>query len=226
MHLFIAHRSRLVSECLRSALAADKRFRTDVLDVSQAELPTRTVRRGRVALLVDLALGDRALELVRVARRSDDRIKVVVLVSAIHHDRIAECVCAGAHGCVMEDCSLDVLQDAIRQVCDGGTFCSPEIVWSMLKRFAAEEQCEAWRKQVNRINLTPREQDVLRLVAEHRTNKEIAKELSVSLYTVKNHVHNILEKLRVQNRQEAVEQARRRQWLDRVSLLRSDDEAV
>jgi DNA-binding NarL/FixJ family response regulator len=66
---------------------------------------------------------------------------------------------------------------------------------------------------VSAATLTRREIEVVRLIGEHLSNKQIAKQLSVSLYTVKNHVHNIVDKLKVSGRYEAVDYARKRRWL-------------
>ena len=86
----------------------------------------------------------------------------------------------------------------------------------------AESAAEAYRRDRSRPSeLTPREVEVLRLIEEHLSNKQIARRLSLSLYTVKNHVHNIVEKLKVCDRHEAVEYAGRRHWLTRSKLLGS-----
>jgi len=61
--------------------------------------------------------------------------------------------------------------------------------------------------------LTAREHEVIELLAKRNSNKQIARELCLSLYTVKNHVHNILEKLNVESRLEAVDVARQENWL-------------
>jgi len=78
---------------------------------------------------------------------------------------------------------------------------------------ANQEHFAIRRKRVERVELTPRELEIVHLIAERLSNKEIAKRLCVSLYTVKNHVHNIVEKLQVKNRFEAVEYAHQRRWL-------------
>ena len=205
MYLYILHHSRLVSECLKSALAAEKGIRAMVLDPAHPDPLHPLGNRPGDVLLVDLALENRAVDLILRTRRHKDRVRILLLVSLVHREWIAESVRAGAHGCVVEGCSLQYLRDAIRQVSAGETICSPEIVWSMFSQFAAAEEQTQWRQRADQVCLTPREQEVLRLIAEYCSNKQIAKRLSVSLYTVKNHVHNILEKLKVGNRQQAAE---------------------
>ena len=89
----------------------------------------------------------------------------------------------------------------------GETFCSPQIAYSIFSRVA-----ELARKRHDRLipefgNVTLREIEILQLVSEGLSNKQIAQRLSLSLYTVKNHVHNVLEKLQARNRLEAVNYA-------------------
>ena len=66
----------------------------------------------------------------------------------------------------------------------------------------------------------------MRLIAEHLSNKQIARRLSVSLYTVKNHVHNIVEKLQVSGRYEAVDLARKRRWLGPANVPSSRTDSM
>ena len=118
-----------------------------------------------------------------------------------------------AHGCVPEDSSLQELREAIEKVAAGDIFCSHATVHSVLHRMAhraGEVRRQDWSEAPS---LTPRELEIVRLIAEHLSNKQIARRLSVSLYTVKNHVHNIVEKLQVARRYEAVDVARKRMWL-------------
>ena len=78
-------------------------------------------------------------------------------------------------------------------------------MFAQLGKLARESR---WSGRIETAKLTARELDVLRLIADDRlSNKQIARKLSLSLYTVKNHVHNILEKLQVENRYEAAEYA-------------------
>jgi RNA polymerase sigma factor (sigma-70 family) len=179
-------------------------------------------------MLVDAAMKDRAVQWVRAARCDKDQLRILLLASPARHDQILECVSAGAHGCVSENCSLQCVQDAVRRASAGETICSPEIVRSIFSGFQSLERESRSRRLDEANTLTPREQEVLQLIAGHLTNKQIARRLSVSLYTVKNHVHSILEKLRVDSRQQAAVQAKRWQWLDRFPPLRSegDDETV
>ena len=84
----------------------------------------------------------------------------------------------------------------------------------MFSRLADLARARRREERLEALNLTPRELEILRLIADGLSNKEIAARLYLSFHTVKNHVHNILEKLKVQHRSQAVEYAARRRWLE------------
>jgi DNA-binding NarL/FixJ family response regulator len=161
-----------------------------------------------------------AMEITRAAKDRQLNTKVIVLVPD-DHDRLVECIAAGAHGCVMERSPLEDLGEAISRVLNGETFCSPDIVTTMFSQLARFASLNGELGQVTKERrLTSREHDVLDLLAKRKSNKQIASELSISLFTVKNHVHNILEKLNAESRIEAVEIRRQQQVLSRLSLSR------
>lgn len=151
-------------------------------------------------VLVDMAMPE-GLDTVRmIAARAPD-VKVVGLaVPEVGRDVIA-CAEAGAAAYVPRDGSLRDLIDAIRGAAQGEARSTPRVVGSLLQRLAAL----AAERSGGRAGapLTARERQILRLIGEGCTNKEIAAALSIGVPTVKNHVHNILEKLRVRRRADA-----------------------
>jgi two-component system, NarL family, nitrate/nitrite response regulator NarL len=153
------------------------------------------------------------LELTQQLHNQASGPHVILLTQARSHAELMDCFTAGAHGCVPEDASLDDLCGAIEKVAAGGIH---GIVHSMFHLPAESSGCghQAHRRDQGRAaTLTRRELQIVQMVAEHLSNKQIARRLSVSLYTVKNHVHNIVEKLQVSGRYEAVDFARKRRWL-------------
>ncbi len=131
----------------------------------------------------------------------------VIAVGLIEREQdVIACVEAGAFGFLPRDGSLDDLVACIRSAARGETVCSPRMVASLLKRMAAlAAERPTWP---GHSHLTPREHEVVRLVDEGLSNKEIARRLSIEVRTVKNHVHNILEKLHVHRRGEAAARLR------------------
>src|SRR5271165_2847413 len=114
---------------------------------------------------------------------------------------------AGASGYLLKDIPLDEVAEAVRAVHGGQSLINPSMAGKLLTEFAtlAKRDSEEERAQhVAPPKLTDREMEVLKLVARGMNNRDIAKELFISENTVKNHVRNILEKLQIHSRMEAV----------------------
>ena len=127
----------------------------------------------------------------------------------------------GASGYLLKDASIDevaqavrLVADAIRSVWAGQSRISPSMASKLLTEFAAMSKSADERPQMPAPRLTDREMEVLRLVAQGLNNRDIAKQLFISENTVKNHIRNILEKLQLHSRMEAVMYAVREKLLD------------
>ncbi len=157
---------------------------------------------GPEILLVDTRMpADTSAVQALVAAAPD--VRVVALSVAEDEREVIAFAEAGASGYVPLDGSMEDLMAVIESVSRGETLCSPGIAATLFHRVAVlahERRLET--------RLTARELDVLRLIEEGRSNKEIAGALCIELSTVKNHVHNILEKLNVHRRTEAAARAR------------------
>ena len=154
-----------------------------------------------------------ATELVRDTRKHCPEVKIVLLGMCHEETSILRCIEAGAGACVSKESSLNELSGVIERVLNGEAVYSPQIAYSMFARLAELSRERARSERVEALELTPREMEILQLIAEGMSNRDIAERLSLSVYTVKNHVHHILEKLHVQDRREAVEHAYARHWL-------------
>jgi DNA-binding NarL/FixJ family response regulator len=118
-----------------------------------------------------------------------------------------EAIRAGASGYLLKDIPLDEVADTVRAVDGGQSLINPSMAGKLLTEFAILARREAAseaRQQVPAPKLTDREMQVLKLIARGMNNRDIAKELFISENTVKNHVRNILEKLQIHSRMEAV----------------------
>jgi DNA-binding NarL/FixJ family response regulator len=148
-------------------------------------------------------LSERAnLHVVRTVATTFPRLRIVGLsVWEVEQDIVA-CAEAGVHGYVSHDASIDELLAIVESVLGGESFCSPET--AALARKLSRRHAEAQYPGA----LTYREREIGRLIERGLSNKEIAGELSIELATVKNHVHNILEKLHVRRRGEVAAQLR------------------
>ncbi len=162
---------------------------------------------GPDVVLVDLAMTGWE-ETVRDLVAAGDEIGVVVLGVREVEDEVLACAEAGVSGYVTREASLDELVDVVESVARGESLCSPRISALLLRRVT--EMSGSRRQPVLADRLTPREAQIVGLIDEGLSNKQIAGRLSIELATVKNHVHNILEKLQVERRGEAAAQMRAR----------------
>jgi len=214
IRLAVIHQSRLLRECMVSVLTGGRGLEVTSGDPNSDDLLESLAQGQPHVVLIDLSLPGRgAVHLTQEFARRLQGAKIVLLARSGSHENLLECIAAGAHGCVLEETSLDELQAAVERVLRGEMFCSPEIVQSMFTQLAQVARDSAWRERVSCVSLTARELEILHLIADRLSNKEIAKRLCLSLHTVKNHVHNIVEKLHVEDRHGAVEYARQHRWL-------------
>jgi two-component system, NarL family, response regulator LiaR len=137
---------------------------------------------------------------ISTIRRELPGIEVVALTSVLEDASVVGAVRAGAIGYLLKDTNADELRRAVKAAAGGQVQLSPEATTRLMREVRAPEGPEP---------LTERETDVLRLLADGQANKEIARNLSIGEKTVKTHVSNILAKLGVQSRTQAVLQAMR-----------------
>ncbi|HEX5532440.1 MAG TPA: response regulator transcription factor [Actinomycetales bacterium] len=140
--------------------------------------------------------------------------KIVILTISDEESDLFRAVRAGANGYLLKDVPGEEIADGIRAVVGGQSLISPSMASALLTEFAALSRRQETRSQVPVPRLTERELEVLRLVARGLGNREIAAQLFISENTVKNHVRNILEKLQLHSRMEAVVYAVREKILD------------
>jgi DNA-binding NarL/FixJ family response regulator len=146
------------------------------------------------------------IEAARAMKESAPSAKIVILTISDEEEDLFEAIRAGASGYLLKDIPLDEVAEAVRAVHGGQSLINPSMAGKLLTEFAAlaRRDEEERLQQVPAPKLTDREMEVLKLVARGMNNRDIAKELFISENTVKNHVRNILEKLQIHSRMEAV----------------------
>jgi two-component system NarL family response regulator len=140
--------------------------------------------------------------------------KILMLTISDEEDDLYDAIKAGASGYLLKEISIEEVADAIRKVHAGQSLISPSMASKLLNEFASMARKDEQKQQMPAPRLTDREMEVLALVAQGMNNRDIAKELFISENTVKNHVRNILEKLHLHSRMEAVVYAVREKLLE------------
>jgi DNA-binding NarL/FixJ family response regulator len=146
------------------------------------------------------------IEACRAMKEAAPSAKIVILTISDEEEDLFEAIRAGASGYLLKDIPLDEVADTVRAVHGGQSLINPSMAGKLLTEFAtlARRDDEERAQEVPAPRLTEREMQVLKLVARGMNNRDIAKELFISENTVKNHVRNILEKLQIHSRMEAV----------------------
>lgn len=185
----------------------------------EAEDGEAAVERAR-ELVPDVVLMDvrmprlDGIEAARRIRADVPSTKILMLTVSDDEDDLFEAIKAGANGYLLKEISVEDVAESIKAVAQGESRITPSMASKLLVEFNAMAKRADERPQVPGPVLTPREMEVLRLVAKGMSNRDIATELFISENTVKNHVRNILEKLHLHNRMEAVIYAMREKLLD------------
>ena len=207
VRLFVIAATRLYREGLAEILGRVARVEV-VGTAAEVEVGVAAVRELRPDIvLLDTATPRSFLAVQAILTTTPGTHVVALAVLEVDGDIIALAE-AGVSGFVTREGSLDDLVATIESVALGETLCSPRMAAALLRRvraLAAEQRLGSAQ-----AHLTSREFQIIGLIDHGLSNKEIAGQLSIELATVKNHVHNILEKLQVHRRSEAA--ARVRTW--------------
>jgi two-component system NarL family response regulator len=166
-------------------------------------------------VLMDVRMPKRSgIEATRAIAEAVPSAKIVMLTVSDEEDDLYEAIKAGATGYLLKEISIEEVADAVRAVMAGQSLITPSMASKLISEFSNLSKKAEARQAVPVPVLTARELEVLKLVAQGMSNKEIATELYISENTVKNHVRNILEKLHLHSRMEAVMYAVREKILD------------
>jgi RNA polymerase sigma factor (sigma-70 family) len=154
-------------------------------------------------ILLDLGLRNQnSLTIVEIIKKDFPAAKIIVMdLSPVEGD-IIQFVKAGASGFILKDASLDDFLGKIRSVAEGGKVLPPNLINSLFSQIIEQALQKGKANLKDAVRMTKREREVITLIADGMTNKEIGKKLHISDYTVKSHVHNIMEKLTLHTRLE------------------------
>jgi len=156
-------------------------------------------------VLMDLNMpGMSGIEATQRLAATAPLVRVLVLTVADDAGNVTDALLAGAFGYLLKDAPTDQIIDGVKAAASGESLISPRIATQLIRRMRQPAQTES---PVTGVELTDREQQILKLIAQGMDNPEIAQTLHLSQHTVKNHVSSILIKLQVENRIQAAVRA-------------------
>jgi DNA-binding NarL/FixJ family response regulator len=212
--LILVSSQRLFRQCLGARLEASQRF-VVVREAESVEeaLNSAPVEEAHVVLVdaVDLDAGGFRLLAGLDTEKGDPRAVVLGLSDAVA--QVRRCAEAGISGFAYRDTSLEDLTRTLEAVSRGEQVCASRVSRELFRRLSRLGRSGRRQVQMEALCLTPRQMEVLRWTARGLGNQEIGERLKLSPYTVKNHMHKILERLGVRDRTEAVAYAFRNRWL-------------
>jgi len=188
---------------LRGALGSLLDFEDDIEIVGEAS-NGKEAWEMIISLQPDVCLMDiempfkSGLEVAEEVKKRRLPCKIIILTTFARPGYFEQAVKIGVHGYMLKDGSIEELAESIRSVMKGKREFAPELIFGSMK-----DDCI----------LTDRERDVLRMASEGKTSKEISTELYLSAGTVRNYMSEIINKLEVKNRTEAVTVAKERGWI-------------
>jgi two-component system nitrate/nitrite response regulator NarL len=196
---------RLFRDAMQQSLSNNREI--DVVGVSSIEAVADQVRHLDPDVVVLDATGSGTTALIRSLKALTPNLSIVVITSVRQDTEFLTWVEAGVSGYADQNSSVDDLAAAVQHAARGEVLCSPRLVFLLAGRVA---KLSARDQKGTKLNaMTPRERDVMALIAEGLSNKHIAQRLGISDTTAKNHVHNILDKLGLQSRGQAAAQYHR-----------------
>ena len=156
-----------------------------------------------LSVLLDLGLRSQSsLHVVEILKKDFPDAKIIVMDLAPVQADILQYVKAGANGFILKDASLNDFLITIRTVAEGSTVLPPSLVDSLFSQIVEHAVREGKSKLKEAVLMTKREREVINLLSDGMSNKEIGQKMHISTYTVKSHIHNIMEKLALHTRLE------------------------
>ena len=203
IRVLIVEGNRVLREGLASMLRAEADLKV-VASSGGNEETLQQVRRFRPnVVLLDLGLRNlTGVRLVAALTGGFPGVSVIGMGLMPSQVDIVELVEAGASGFILKDARAEDCLGAIRSVAAGTRVLPPSLAGTLFSHVIERALRKGKGNLTRAVRMTGRERQVVALIAEGRSNKEIAQELSIATYTVKSHVHNILEKLALHSRLE------------------------
>lgn len=202
--------NRLVRDGLTALLGGQQDVKV-IAEAESADMGLAQIRETKADVaLVDAALGNGdSHRLVRDLKREAPETRVIVMDLLPVQEDVIEFVRAGANGFIVKDATIDDFVRTIRSVAQGADVVPQSLTGTLLSHVANQALSRTGPAVLQAVRMTKREREITDLIAEGMSNKEIAQQLNIAIYTVKSHVHNILEKLALHTRLQIAAHAHR-----------------
>ncbi len=169
-------------------------------------------------VLLDLGLrSQNSLHVVEIVKKDFPEAKIIVMDLAPVQADVLQYVKAGANGFILKDASLNDFLITIRTVNEGATVLPPLLIDSLFSQIIDNAVREGKSELKKAVQMTQRERDVIGLLSDGMSNKEIGQKIRISTYTVKSHIHNIMEKLALHTRLEIANYSYTAETLNTIS---------
>jgi DNA-binding NarL/FixJ family response regulator len=202
IRIILVEDNRLLREGLTSMLNAQPDIKVVAAFGNGRDAVLKAIQEWKPqVILLDLGLkGQNSLRLVEWVKKQSPDVKVIVMDLIPMEADMVEFVREGASGFLLKDAAFDDFLRTIRSVAAGTNVLPPLLTGSLFSQIVEQVVEQGKIDLIESVQMTKRERDVIDLIAEGLSNKEIAQRLNIATYTVKSHVHKILEKLALHTR--------------------------
>ena len=191
--------NRLVREGMTTLLNQVADFTVVAAEASAGSAMLKKAKSD--VILLDVGLwDDDSLRVAEMVLKEHPEAKVIIMDLLPMHEDIVEYVNAGVSGFILKDASADDLIETIRSVASGAHVLPPEMTSTLFSQIAKEALVKGRAVAMESVRMTSREREVIVLIGEGLSNKEIAARLNIATHTVKSHVRNVMEKLALHTR--------------------------
>ena len=191
--------NRLVREGMTALLNQTEDFKVLAAESSVGFALLRKVQPDVILLNAGL-WNDDSLNVEETVVKEDPKAKVIIMDLLPVHEDIVKFVNAGVSGYILKNATAEDLVSAIRSVVGGADVLPPEMTSTLFSQISKEALVRGRAVSMESVRMTPREREVIGLIGEGLSNKEIAGRLNISTYTVKSHVRTVMEKLALHTR--------------------------
>jgi len=202
IRIILIEDNRLLREGINAMLKKESDFNVVAAFGDNDITVNKIIELKPIVLLLDLGLSNQnSLEFVKLLKNEYNDVKIIVMDLVPIQEDVLQFVEAGVSGFILKDATISEFTKTIRSVAGGEKILPPILagsLFSQIMEYGIKELGPS--KLIQSVRMTKREGEIVELIAEGLANKEIAYKLNLSIYTVKSHVHNILEKMSLNTR--------------------------